>query len=535
MTPPTTGEQPSLAQATIYLAEEGVQDLSDVVKSDDSEMFELGRENGLDGRLYVQRQEPLEPEWVGVLEGLTGASLAHVRTQLAGAVLVVRLAGRIFAFTFGQGRHLLVAERFVDDFGLRVAANTVDPMAIRSLDGRTFGRGVLLTRRQSSRPGRVEALGLQVDREMLRSITGRSRATGAGRVHGGTSLGLTREIDLATLDDFGRELLTSYSATSYQEAFAQLDQMRALPANDPLVARLDSALVAALRTPDLMGAYLAPPAMLDWEIVSGFRFSDDPRGTVRDDLELTDYLVGRGPTAAPPTLEQLRADEARTIARDSSRATSRWTIYRCLVWEAQLDEGAYVLADGRWWRVDRAYLDSINATVARVPTATVNLPTPSIPNLVEKLYNAEAAAATGGILLDIRRAHVRTERGGFELCDVFVPPNKFVHVKRGLGSQELSYLFTQGVTSAEGYRNAREVRERLRALINATAAHVARQLPVDERPTPLSFEVVYAVVSGSPARVPRTLPFFARAALARAVRTLEDLDFKFSAIGVPVR
>jgi uncharacterized protein (TIGR04141 family) len=173
--------------------------------------------------------------------------------------------------------------------------------------------------------------------------------------------------------------------------------------------------------------------------------------------------------------------------------------------------------------------------VARVDPATIALPVPSRPDLVEGTYNAEAAVATGGILLDKKLARVRTERGGFELCDIFIPPDFFVHVKRGLGSQELSYLFAQGLTSAEGFRDVREVRERLRALIEPVAPEVARSLSVDRRPEPNSFEVVYAVLSASPDRVPAKLPFFARAALARAVRSLLDLDFRVSAIGVPLR
>ncbi len=256
---------------------------------------------------------------------------------------------------------------------------------------------------------------------------------------------------------------------------------------------------------------------------------------MRDELELRDYLLGRANGAEPPTLDDLRTDVARAIARDSSRAVTRWPIYRCLIWEEQHDDAAFVLADGRWWRVDRSYLDSVNATVARVGPATVTLPVPSRPDLVEGMYNAEAAAATSGILLDKRLARVRTERGGFELCDIFIPPNFFVHVKRGLGSQELSYLFAQGLTSAEGYRDVREVRERFRALIEPMEPEIARSLPVDRRPEPNSFEVVFAVLSGSPERVPTKLPFFARAALARAVRSLVDLDFQFSAIGVPLR
>lgn len=528
-----TEDRGSLGQATVYLAEESVAEFDELIKGDEGfDAVPLDPAAHIDGVLYVQEHQASPPGWVEPLTALTGSPLGQIQTQLAGAALLLRLGGRIFALTFGQGRHLLKPELLVDDFGLRVAANTVDPTQIRSVDGRTFERGVLLTRRQTSRPGRVEALGLQIDREMLRSITGRSKLDDGGRIHGGTSLGLTRTIALDAFEAFGRELLTSYAATDYQDAFNQLDQMKPLPRNSAEADALDRDLIHALREPDIRGAYLAPPRILDWEAISAFRFAGDPRGTRRDELVLRDYLDGLG---HPVTIEELRDDEVRVLDRDSPRVVSRWPVLNCLVWETQRGQEAYVLADGLWWRVDRSYLASVNAAVGRVTPSSLMLPAPSSPDLAEGPYNIEAAAASGGILLDKKLARVKTERGGFELCDIFIPPDKFVHVKRGLGSQELSYLFAQGVQSAEGFRNAQEVRQRLRDLVASVDATVAANLPLDSRPERDGFEVVYAVVSGSPQRVPAALPFFARAALARAIRSLDELDFRYSSIGVPNR
>lgn len=528
-----TDEERSLGQATVYLAEDAVADFDDVIKGDEGfEKVALDASAGLDGVVYVQRHEARPPAWVEPLAELTGSSLGQIQTQLAGAALLLRLSGRIFAFTFGQGRHLLRPEVLVDDFGLRVAANSVDPAQIRSVDGRTFERGVLLTRRQSSRPGRVEALGLQIDREMIRSITGRSRAGDVGRIHGGTALGVTRTLEFDALETFGRELLTSYSATDYQDAFSQLDQMKPLARTSADALALDADLLNALHEPEMRGAYLAPPRILDWEAISAFRFSGDPRGTRRDELVLREYLDGRG---HPVSETELHDEFVHVLDRDSPRVVARWPVYQCLVWETQRGDRAYVLADGRWWRIDGGYLASVNAAVAGIGKSTVRLPPPSTPTLPEGQYNIEAATAAGGVLLDKKLARVRTERGGFELCDIFVPPDKLIHVKRGLGSQELSYLFTQGVQSAEGLRHAREVRQRLRDLVSQADGAAAAGLPVDSRPEAGAFEVVYAVVSGSPQRVPAAIPFFARAALARALRSLDDLDFRSSAIGVPLR
>jgi uncharacterized protein (TIGR04141 family) len=532
-----TDEVPLLEQATIYLAEPTVNTFEELIKPTDEadevgyDIVQLDGHSGLDGLLVVQRYQARPPNWVDPLRSLVEGELPPIDVQSAGAALIIRLAGRIFAFTFGQGRHLLNPDLLVDDFGLRVAANTIDPLQVRSVDGRTFQRGILLTRRQASRPGRVEALGVQPDREMYRALTGRSRREGEGRVHGSTSLGVTRPIPLSGLEAFGQELIRDYAGNDYRASFSSLDRMRPLARNSPEAVRLDTALIDALHAPDL-APYLAPPALLDWEHVSGFRFSTEPRGPRYDDLDLRTYLLSLD---APVTIDQIHDDEVRLLDRDSPRIVSRWQIRKCLVWETTLDDRAFVLADGRWYDIDRAYLESVNNTVATAEPADIVLPSPSVPNLDERAYNQEAALAVGGVLLDRQLARVTTERGGFELCDIFVSPNRLVHVKRGIGSQELTYLFAQGVQSAEGYRNAREVRARLRELVNVVDAAQAALLPLDERPDPDDFIVTYAVVTDSPARVPRDLPFFARAALARSIRTLRELDFRVATLGVSTR
>jgi uncharacterized protein (TIGR04141 family) len=520
----------TLPGATIYLAEQDVADLGQLVKDDeDYEDIELDPTLGIEGRLLVGRHPEVAPGWVDTLESITTTPLPAITTQLASAALVVRLAGRWFAFAFGQGRHLLRQDALVDDFGLRVAANTVDPGEVRGVDARRFERGVVLTRRQGSRPGRAEGLGLQVDREMLQAIVGRSRRPGEGRVHGRKSLGMARDVDLRDLDRLGAQMLADYASRDFLDGFPTLERLQAEPKNSALARRLDAELIGALRDPDSQGAYLAPPAILDWERVSGFRFSGEPSTVRREEASLNDYLLLR----PDPTLSDLHEDDLRVVDRNSMRALDRWPIYRWLVWEKQQGDDAFALSEGRWYKVNGQYLASINSAAQRIQPPDLTIPVPARVSMPEAEYNADLAMGLGGVLLDRQLAQVGTERGRFELCDVFVPPDKLIHVKRGIGSQELSYLFTQGVTSAEGMRHEGKVRERFRDLVRDRAPQLGEVIDVDAKPAAGAFEVVYVVVDEAHARVPARIPFFARASLSRAVRALDELDYRYSAVGVP--
>jgi uncharacterized protein (TIGR04141 family) len=519
-----------LPGATIYLADEEVTDLADLVKVDEDYVeLDLDPGLGLEGRLLIGRHPETAPGWVDTLQSIAATPMPAITTQLASAALIVRMSGRWFAFAFGQGRHLLQQDVLVDDFGLRVAANTVAPGEVRAVDARRFERGVVLTRRQGSRPGRAEGLGLQVDREMLQAIVGRSRRPGEGRVHGRKSLGMARDIDVRDLDRLGAQLLADYASRDFVDGFPTLERLQPEAKTSPAAQRLDVELVDALTEPDSQGAYLAPPAILDWERVAGFRFSGDPRTIRRDDASLADYLILR----PDPSLANLHEDDLRIVDRNSMRALDRWPIYRWLVWEKQVGDDAFILSEGRWYKVNGQYLADIDAAARRVQAPNLAIPAPARPSMPEAEFNADLAAGVGGVLLDRQLAQVGTERGRFELCDVFVPPDKLIHVKRGIGSQELSYLFTQGVTSAEGMRHERKVRERFQELVRDRAPQLGTVIDIDAKPQAGAFEVVYVVVDAAHVRVPAHIPFFARASLARAIRDLDELDYRYSAVGVP--
>jgi len=364
---------------------------------------------------------------------------------------------------------------------------------------------------------------------MLQAIVGRSRRSGEGRVHGRKSLGVARDIDLRDLNRLGAQMLADYVSRDFLDGFPTLERLQPEAKASPMARQLDAELVVALTHPDLQGAYLAPPAILDWERVSGFRFSGDPRTLRREDVSLSDYLILR----PGPSLANLHEDDLRVVDRNSMRALDRWPIYRWIVWEKQLGDDAYIMSEGRWYKVNGQYLADIDAVAQRIPVPTVAIPVPARASMPEGEFNVDLAAALGGVLLDKQLAQVGTERGRFELCDVFVAPDKLIHVKRGIGSQELSYLFTQGVTSAEGIRHERKVRERLQELVRDRAPQLGTVIDVDTKPPAGAFEVVYVVVDSAHARVPSSIPFFARASLSRAIRTLDEMDYRYSAVGVP--
>jgi uncharacterized protein (TIGR04141 family) len=325
------------------------------------------------------------------------------------------------------------------------------------------------------------------------------------------------------------ELLDAYRATAYKDAFGILDRSRRLD-DDTRIAELDALVVAGLGKPDLGGAYLAPPEVVDWLNVAGFRFSGDPRGTRRQEPTLRDYRQMRGVI----TLEGLRGDRLSLITRDANRSIA-WSVYDCLVAERHEDDGAFVLADGTWWEVDRDFVAKIDTIVASIEEADVPLVAFASTDESEGAYNRRAAEAlSGATALDADLARVRGERGRIELCDIAGPGRRLIHVKRGLRAQSLSHLFAQAVMSAEALRHLPEVRAHLRNVLEKPLPAIAGQIVPEEGMRSADWEVVIAIISPTPDRVPRDLPFFSRAHLARTVTALRRLDYRVAYRGIDV-
>ncbi len=526
-------DDPSWTDVTLYLARPEVGTFEDVLRRpEELRPVPLHTAANLDGALYfLPEPDPEPPDWMAPL-GLIAGPLPAATSSNPGAILLFRADGRIFAIPFGRGHLRLRTEQLVDDFGLRVAGNRLNSAGVISFNSRAIEGTVFMTRRSASRGSELGALGLESDRDSVRSLTGRPRDEAQGtRITGRTGYLQARAIGPDDLVQHASYALSDYAATDYQEAFGVLDQRREV--DDPArVAELTDLVVNGLSTPGRGAAYLAPPEMVDWARVGGFRLNGlDPRGSRRQDVSIDDYAAARGGVFS---LDQLQDDSISVYARDTGRQSMRWSVFKCLIAERQEADGTFVLADGRWWRIHADFIAEIDSIVGSIPLTTVPLPLYAQTDADEGAYNDRAAGLTPGMLsMNQRFISFPGEHGTVELCDIAGPGPRLTYVKRGLRVASLSHLFAQAVNAGEALRNLPRARRRLREVLEGQLPAVAAIID-DDSMHASDWEIVIAIVTSDPARVPIGLPFFSRAHLARSVRALRRMDYKvsYAAIGV---
>ncbi|MBS1887124.1 MAG: TIGR04141 family sporadically distributed protein [Actinobacteria bacterium] len=393
--------------------------------------------------LFTASSPPHPPDWTRFLDPHTTVDLkSALATASASAVLVSEAEGRLFAVTWGQGRHLLESDAFEQDFGLKVVLNTVAPDQLKSVDAKTIDETTVHTRRDVSRDSPLTTFELDPSRDLLRAVTGTpSDQTLAHRLTGADSLGIVTREQVPDLPKLGARLLKAYASETYKENFDFVDYLRPVKSQS-VKEELDARLLDVLAGREIDDVHLAAPEVLDWLDVDGFRYrtgGDDAEKT--QDPRISVYLDAR---TEDPTFEDLKRDHLIAVRATDGGPGESWPIYRCIVYQVELDEYLYVLSGGAWFRVDRSYRDKIEREVREL-NQYEDLPSADLETS-EDAYNQKAAIALGALCLD-RKLVYDGGPGKMELCDLLTDEGRFVHFKLR-GSSSTSATFSHRARTA---------------------------------------------------------------------------------------
>lgn len=492
-------------------------------------------------KLYVNIGDLHLPGWAGFVragfDDLENLPLA----ASVGAVIVIKLVpeDKYFAFTFGiTGRFLLKHEAWQRGYGLQAALNLIYPRAAGSgagklvaVDAKRRGEEVIRSRLQSSRATTFEAFDVDKVREMVGGATGEpyDRRWGS-RVTGTDALNFAYLGDFAGLGKLCRDLSAIHDRDDYKDRFSWLDSIR--PIHDPdQLSRIQSYLVARLCAGDVTDLDLAPPEILDWSRVAGFQYHFEFRQpAVRPDISLPHYLSGLAYHEDDLSALDLEYFRRRSIrARDADdREVHKWSVWQCLTGEFVFDGATFVIDEGEIFEISTDFLAGLNEYLSSLPTKAA-MPWPgATPQMHEDAYNISVAGALApALLMDQKLVKARTQTTPIEVCDVLTASKQLIHVKRHLGSRELSHLFSQGFVSATLLQSDSVFREATHQKIKELGGDQKFSFfDVANIPT-TEFEIVFVIVAPWRGRnLADALPFFSKINLERTAGDLLNRGFK---------
>lgn len=503
----------------------------------------------LDARLYVPAVVAVPPRWVSFIEPAFGD--AAIGTSIAKRALVVaavkrRNRSRVFAIPFGHARHMIRSELIQEAFGRRVALNLLyEPplpgdapayQRIRQVDGRTIEANVRRARVQRSRDTSFETFGIDPERDLLDRIVGvpPNRDRYGHVISGGTSLHLDVALDFENLAGLLQNVLAVHERSTYRTHFSWVDKIRPVRDAD-LVSELRDRAAEMIRDGE-DGLDLAPPEIVDWDHVSSFTFEVGNQPTEHADLKLSGYVAAVD--GSRTTVSGSRLTTHKIAVRDGDGTlVTRWPVFKCVFGEVVHRNERFIVDEGRFYRVDVDYLAELDEYVAQLPSPTVVLPA-TTADVHEDVYNSAAAGFPDRLLLDRKNVWPAAGTTAIEVCDVLTAEGELVHVKRKLGSSDLSHLFGQGYVSAEAIHSGPEVRDRVRAKILSESAE--QQKPgaqfegwFKEPFNSGALSVVYAVLADWQGDAPEDrLPFFSKVNLRHHVRAISRMGYSVALTAV---
>lgn len=518
---------PRQQRVTLLLLKQEIDDEEIWVQDRIAEQSEV-EAGALQGTLSIGYNKSAPPSWSKYLrDHFESDSLRRLRNASTSAALLFEAAGRQFVACFGYGRSMVSQELCEPDFGLKVVVNSIKPNRLKSVDARGFEEITRHTKRDVSRESALSAFEIDIERDVIRSLTGSPEDEGlAKRLSGADALGLNTKRQPPELPKLCDELLEAYESTRYRErGFGFIDHLRRVT-NKAEKAELDEVMVEALREGGdaLADLHLAIPEAIDWLAVAGVRFRGEPANTEpHTDPSIRAYLRLRADKEM--NLARLKSDQVLAISAENDEPIGNWSVYKCIVFETLSEGRRYVLSAGDWFWVAEDYAQKVTDYVAGLPTLELEFPEcPSGSR--EDAYNALAAEVTGCLCLDGNFVTQSTP-DPVEICDLLSPDRKLIHVKKRGASSTLSHLFSQGVNSAEWLRENADFRAEARQKANALNPQLAEALPLDEF-EPHEYEIVFVVITRSRRDSPLTLPFFSLVSLRNAARTLRNQGFQVS-------
>lgn len=244
--------------------------------------------NGLD--LYYKNNQPISPKWLNTFlkgefvgqDSLLGKSVSAV---ILYQINVGENTHRIFAVCFGYGKALLETNVVEKRFGLLTTLNCVDADKLRSIDINSMEAIPLNNRIQSSALAEIRNFNIDVDRDLLKSVTGKASGDAlSGTISGADSLSVSTDKSYDEIEDFLKHCYHLYKSDHYREAgFDWINQIQEIK-DKTLIERLDQQLILEFNSENSARIWTSIPEIIDYYSLESFKLKSD---IIYDDLSVS--------------------------------------------------------------------------------------------------------------------------------------------------------------------------------------------------------------------------------------------------------
>lgn len=500
-----------------YLIKDGVKEEDALDKDKVSKRISI-LIDGTPCGLYLKRSQS-EPKWSKLFNETPHIDKNLFKTESIKGLLIVAVENRLLAFTFGHGRSMIKSFMLERGFGLRVTLNLGDSEKIKSIDKSTLEKVSLNTRSQTSRNTNVNDFDFEFDQEILKSICAiveNDDDQDAEIISGCDSVSISTDVELDKFLDLAKRLIAAYANDKYKEKYPWVDFIQAI--SDPmLLEELNERMAFIINNDEFDNVWISPPEIVNYNDFSGFvyKIKRDQSPCYHGELDLFAYIAESKPHK-PITIDVLKKREILIYNADE-QCVIGWPVFHCLNCELDLNGEAYILNDGKWYRINTEFSESVNSFFNELKECKIYFP--PYGGMKEGEYLRSIADGENFALLDQQWIYPKGTGNKLEFCDLLSQCNAFIHVKKYGSSSVLSHLVSQASVATDFLMNDPSVLEQVNKHLEDTYLSV----DFNKNDSPRKYRVVLAIMQKKTGKL--HLPFFSKVNLRHHARRLINMGF----------
>ncbi|WP_180297611.1 TIGR04141 family sporadically distributed protein [Snodgrassella alvi] len=508
---------------SILILKDNIKSAKEVITESEKIHYKKVKLGSYTGYLYYKSNLPKSPRWVSLFEQFIDDTLEDVKNSSSSAIFIIKASKRFFALTFGYGKSLLQNGCYEENFGLRVALNSIDAEKLRSIDREHLDSIPRQERSQTNIAAALPNFGIDIEQDLIKAVTGTPTDTTLGkRLFGKDILKLNIPFSLEKIIPLLKKIENLYQATTYKENFAWIDNLKEVREN-LLINKLDDQLLQKIQTDNFDKTWLVIPEIIDWSDIGGFRYQKQVQGEKLEDIDWQSYKSFLNQYTYPITIETLTKHNVLAISESTGQVFYKWSIYRCIYCELISNDTNYVLNNGKWYQIDNDFLKSLDNYLAKIPKSNLVLPPYNVASEAE--YNQYVCSLNSNSFFLMDKKLI-SHGGGYskiEYCDIYTQDRRLIHIKRDSGSSALSHLFAQGRISAELLLFDAKFRENLNTIL--PLSHQLKN--ITQNPNAKDFEVIFAIASHNKNNA-KELPLFSKINLRNTCKNFQKYGMRAS-------
>ena len=477
--------------------------------------------------LVLLKNKPSKPDWLTFFDSYRINSFRDLLNVSNSLLLLLTVNDRIFAVTFGYGKHLIDPNLIEDNFGLKFVLNTLEPKKIRSVDLKNLDVLLRQSRVQASKSSSIENFGLNFDQDILNAATGDSdNAIFGKRIAGSAAAYFSIKSKIENIPSLCSAVLAQSQLQIYKRrGFAWVDKIGEVK-SQVLVDKLYAVLIQQIIDGKTEKIFLAPPEVLEWETIKGFKVGG------KDDLyEDIDYgLLAESFRNEITSIDQLKR-KIISCWDNNDNFVTEWTALKCINFDLKLDGEIYILTNQKWYRVNAGFASKINSEIADIPEVKIKgFPEFDPVAETENSYNSRIyPLIKGAALCDCKMITIPGTNHPTEFCDIYDGKN-IIHVKRFRGSSTLSHLFFQAHNSAFLLINDKDYKKEINNILPKSL-----RFNSSDQIQPSSYTIVFGIITNSADSIHNVFPFFSKISLRHTARQLKTYGYKVGVLKIPAK